>query len=77
MEFDRVYVVMWEEYDGYQCTGGDLYMSLDPSKAAEFLHSHPNAENLDWNAETDMYIYRGKYAWEKMYIDIRMLEEEL
>ena len=73
----QLHVVMWEEYDGYQCTGGDLFYSLDSDKAAEFLHKHHRTNELTWNPETDMYIYRGKYAWEKMYIDVRPMEEEL
>lgn len=77
METNQLYVVMWEEYDGYQCTGSDMFYTLDPDKAAEFLHEHPDTKNLTWNPETDMYIYRSYYTWEKMYIDVRVLDEEV
>lgn len=74
---DCLYVVMWEEWDGTNCRGGDMFYSFDPDKAVEFMHTSDRANGLTWREELDMYVYHGRYAWEKMYVDVRPLDEEV
>lgn len=74
-----VYVVMWESLHGGDCTGGDIYMSLDYDKAKEFMDKKARIENryeLQWDEEHDMWISRWKYGWDKLYIDSRELDME-
>lgn len=74
-----VYVVMWESFqEGNGCAGGDLYMSLSDSKARMYLRTYgESSQDLVWDDENDMYIYRDEYEWEKAYIVERPLDEEL
>jgi hypothetical protein len=73
----EIYVVMWEMYDDYKCTGGDLFMSLDHDNAMSYLGNiFTGDSDLIW--ENDMLIRPiGRYGWEKYYIITRPLDEEL
>lgn len=76
----ELYVVMWESWDGVECGGGDLYMSLDFDKAALWLQNKIESEtrfSYDWDDDNEMWISRYEHGWEKMYIDIRELDKEL
>lgn len=73
----EIYVVMWEDWDEYNtCTGGDMYMSLDKERAENFLKDLVDKKpHLSWRGS--ILGHWSPYEWEKYYIDIRPLDEEL
>jgi hypothetical protein len=75
--FDRIYLVMWEELDRGECLGGNLYVSLDPQRAEEFMINHCYDTNLVWDEKHDMWVEHWKYGWKKVYIETIPLDEEL
>lgn len=77
MQSTYLYVVMSESYDGYTCTGSDIFYSLDPDLANDFLHNQVDTEDMTWYEDDEMYRYQSKFSWEKMYVDMRPLNEEL
>lgn len=76
---ESVYVVMWESWDGVTCAGDDLYMSLDYTVASIWMHQHVQKQyaNYVWDQCSDIWFSGDKYGWDKYYIDVRPLEEEL
>lgn len=79
MQSTYLYVAAWEDFNDIDgCVGGDLFYSLDPDLAMDFLRNHPDAQSMVWDEENEMYIERDEYGgWQKLYVDMRPLNEEL
>ena len=75
----EIYVVMWESWDGYAVNGGDLYYSLSEDKANAFRDAYAQREydDLIWDEDNEIWIYRSKYVTNKIYTVDRPLDEEL
>lgn len=73
----NLYVVMWENWDGCNSTGGDLYYTLSEEKALEFLHNMERPADMIWHEDLDMYRYMSRYETDKHYIDVREMDTAL
>jgi len=76
-QYDTLYVLVRETWDGYCCLGLDLYYSLVKEHAvSQMIGRAAEDPTLSWNEEQQMWHYGNRYHWEKLYVDERPLEEE-
>lgn len=78
MEYESVFVVVRETWDGVNVHTSDLFMSLDETKANDYRDLIASQDDtLFWDAAAEMWRYGGRYQWEKIYVVENLLDEEL
>lgn len=73
-----VYTVVQECWDGIECSGTDLYMSLDQFRAEGYMNDQARANkyaNYTWTG--DMWFSGDRDVWNKLYVIATPLDEEL